>query len=60
MNIITLQNNKVPNCSKWHEIHWNLGIKEEMLSSYLEKMNLKPKIIYKLPSGSWAIPIDEE
>ncbi len=59
MTIIPLLTTPVPPCASWHELHWCFGLTEADLPAYMQQRGLVSEIIYKLPSGSYAIPTEE-
>ena len=59
MTIIIPLTATIPPVKLYHEIHWSLRVTEATLPAYLAKHGLEADIVYKLPSGGFAVPIQE-
>jgi hypothetical protein len=50
----------IPPVKQWVEIHWTTRVTEVTLEDYMAKAGLEAEIVYRLPSGSFTVPVQEE
>ena len=50
----------VPPVPRWHEVHYSFGVTEAALPAYMAARGLTAEIVYLLPNGGFAIPLDKD